>query len=173
MFTTAIVSGILGAVTAAIPKAFEYADKKLTFQQEMQIRKMEAELRKEEQQFALQAKTVEAQAKIEESYYSAVATVDQNAREHAEALFAQLTKPTGYRILDALNAAIRPLLTISMTLLFFIGLYSWMFGIGAVNDEFGKALGASFVSCVEGIWFFVFGARQVIKPGTLPGIGGK
>jgi hypothetical protein len=164
---TAIISGILGIVSASIPKAFDLAEKKLTFAQEMAIRKMEAEAREKEQQFALQAKAFEAQAKMEESYYEAVAKVDANAREHAEQLFAQLVKPSGYAFLDALNAAIRPLTTVIMLSLFVTALVSWMYGVGAVNDEFGKQMGALFYTCVEGIIFFVFGARQVQKPGTL------
>lgn len=167
MITTAIISGILGAFTAAVPKAFEYAEKKLSFQQEMQIRQLEAATRREEQEFALKAKAVEAQAKMEESYYGAVAQVDENARAYANEVYSQLTKPTGYAFLDAVNAAIRPFVTVVMTLLFFVGLVSWMYGIGNVNAQFGAALGASFIEAMTGIWFFVYGARQVQKPGSL------
>lgn len=167
---TGIITTILGALSAAIPKGFEYAEKKMSFQQELAIRKMEAEAREKEQAFALQAETIKAQAKMEESYYGAVATVDANARQYAEELFSQLVKPTGYAFLDMLNAAIRPFVTIIMMGLFITALVSWMYGIGAVNDEFGKSMGVLFATCVEGIIFFVFGARQVQKLSSPTGL---
>lgn len=167
MFTavgTGIVSMILGMVSAAIPKAFDYADKKLTFAQEMKIREFEAQARAREQEFALKAETLKADAKMQESYYEAVASEGQAAREQLAEALSQLVKPTGYAILDALNAAIRPLTTIFLLVLFGLGLVSWMFGVGAVNDEFGKQLGALFAFSLECVLFFVFAARQVAKP---------
>lgn len=167
MFTavgTGIVSMILGMVSAAIPKAFDYADKKLTFAQEMKIREFEAQARTREQEFALKAETLKADAKMQESYYEAVASEGQAAREQLAEALSQLVKPTGYVVLDAFNAAIRPLTTIFLLVLFGLGLVSWMFGVGSVNDEFGKQLGALFAFALECVLFFVFGARQVAKP---------
>ena len=166
---TGIITAVLGALSAAIPKAFEVVDKKMTFSQELAIRKMEAEAREKEQAFAIQAQTIQAQAKMEESYYGALTQVDLNARQYAEELLSQLVKPTGYALLDMLNAAIRPFTTIVMLGLCFTARVWSMYGFGAVNDEFGKQMGVLFATCVEGIIFFVFGARQVNKPGNIVG----
>ncbi len=166
IFGTGFITMILGALSAAIPKAFDFADKKMTFQQELAIRKMEADSREKEQAFALQAQTVQAQAKMEESYFGAVAQVDENARKYADEVFGQLVKPTGFQFLDMLNAAIRPFTTIVMLGLFVVALVSWMYGVGTINDEFGKAMGLLFGTCVEGILFFVWGAREVKQPGS-------
>ena len=167
MFTavgTGIVSMLLGMVSAAIPKAFDYAEKRLTFAQEMKIREHEAQLRIREQEFALKAQTVAADAKMQESFYDAVAAENQAAREQLAEALAQIVKPTGYVIIDALNAAIRPVTTVFLLLMFALALVSWMFGVGSVNAEFGKQLGTLFAFSVECVLFFIFGARQVAKP---------
>lgn len=164
---TGIVSAIIGALSAAIPKAFEFADKKMTFSQELAIRKMEAEAREKEQAFMLQSQAIVAQGKMEETYYGAVAQIDENQRAYVNEVLGQLTKPTGYAFLDAVNAAIRPFVTIVLMGLFVIALMSWMYGYGSINEEFGKSMGTLFATSVEGILFFVFGARTVHKPPIL------
>lgn len=162
-----LISMLLGMVSAAIPKAFDLADKKLTFAQEMKIREHEAMIRLREQEFALKAQTVQADAKINESYYEAVQAEAEASRQLMMQQIADMTKPTGYAFLDALNAAIRPLTTVFFLVLFGLGLVSWMFGVGTVNDEFGKSLGALFAFSVECVLFFIFGARQVQKPAQI------
>lgn len=164
---TAIISSIIGVFSAIIPKGFEYVDKRMTFQQELAIRKMEAEAREKEQAFALSAQSIAAQAKMEESYFGAVAAVDLNAHQYAEQSAAILTKPTGYKLLDVLNAAMRPLITIFIMGLFAVALTSWMFGVGAINADFGREMGVLFGSCVEAVIFFVFGRSAVRQPKSL------
>ncbi len=155
---------ILGMVSSAIPKAFDLAEKKLTFAQEMEIRKHEAAMREREQRFAVETANLQAQVKIEEGYYEALRAENDAAREQLVEHISSLTRPSGYAFIDALNAFIRPATMVFFLVLFAIGLVSWMFGVATVNDEFGKQLGALFAFSVECTLFFLFGARQVSKP---------
>ncbi len=164
-----LVSMLLGMASAAIPKAFDLAEKKMTFAQEMKIREHEAAMRQREQEFALKTENARADAKIQEGYYEAVSQEAQAAREELVAHLEAMTKPTGYAVLDFVNAALRPVVAVFLTVMFGLGLVSWMYGIGAINDEFGKQLGALFAFSVECVLFFIFGARQVAKPPLLSG----
>ena len=162
-----LIATILGGLTAAIPKAFELFEKKLSFAQEMKIREHEANMRREEQEFQIKAKTMEGMAKIEESYYNAVSAEGQASREMLAEHLAQLTKPTGYVTFDRMNAMMRPFTMYFFLVMFGIAFVSWLFGLANIEPEFGKALGSSFMFAFESVIFFVFGARQVAKPGSI------
>lgn len=164
---TGIISAVIGALSAVIPKGFEYADKKMTFAQELAIRKMEAEAREKEQRFALEAKAFEAQAKIEDSYYDAVKASEEAYALTVDERLAQITKPTGYALLDMLNAAIRPVVSLLIMGLFAVAVVSFMFGFAAMNPEFGREMGTMFAMCVEAVVYYVFGRSAVRMPGIV------
>ena len=161
-----ILSGLLGAFTAGIPKAFELFEKKQTFAQEMKVREFEAASRREDYEQQVKLATTAAMAKVEESYYEATASENKAFHEGIAAHLEAISKPTGYAAIDALNAMVRPLTAYLLLTMLAVGLVSWMFGLMAINDAFGAQLGVLFTTAFEFVFGFYFGARAVSRPGA-------
>lgn len=164
---SAIISGLLGAFTAGIPKAFELFEKKMTFAQEMKIREFEAKTRADEHAMQIKLQSVVAQGKVDEGYYEAVAAENTAFHENIADHLAAISKPTGYASIDLLNALVRPLTAYFMLAMFAVGLVSWFFGVATVNGAFGAQLGSLFITSFEFVFGFYFGARAVTKPHAL------
>lgn len=164
--TASILSGLLGAFTAGIPKAFELFDKKMTFAQEMKVREFEAKARAADYEMQIKLQTTAALGKVEESYYEAAAAEAKAFHEGIAAHLEAISKPSGYAAIDFMNALVRPLTAFFMLTMFAVGLVSWFFGLLAVNTAFGAQLGGLFVTAFEFVFGFYFGARAVARPGS-------
>lgn len=156
-----LLSALAGAFGGSLPKIFDFFFTRLSYSQELKIRELEFKYREQEHRMQLELADRNLSAKIQESYYAAAAEeVKANAAMTLEAM-QEWSKPTGYAILDTLNAAIRPVFFVSTLSLFCCMVVSLVW---ADPTLFASRMAELFSFAVEGVLGWVVGYRAAIKP---------
>lgn len=165
MFTgwTALFGLLSGIVSGVMPKALDIWGKSQDFKQEMQVRKLELEFRREDHKMAMERAGKEAELRMNESYYDALTEESKANREQMVELIRQQFAPTGIWWVDVFNSLLRPVCAAIVMLLFFVAVASYIFGVGAVNASFALKMAELFGFMVEAMTSFIFGYRATIK----------
>lgn len=149
---TALVSAVTGLLSGVVPDVMKEIKDTRAHSREIEFLRLNNEL-------ALQRATAEAGAKIEEaSSKSMVAEIEANERQF-QALMSQAMAPTGIGWIDGLNAAIRPMTSVILMLLFAVGIVAYTFGI-ANNDAFGAQMTVLFGESITAVMGYMFGFRS-------------
>lgn len=157
---TAFISALTGLFSGSIPKIFELFEKKMSFAQELKIREIEQKNRMQDLEMQVRLAQVGASAKIEEATLEAVrAEIEANAQMTMAVMEAQ-AKPTGYALIDAINAAIRPFFFVGVLALFLIIILQVML---TTPEAMTAQAAAQFWVAVEGVAGWVAGYRSSAK----------
>lgn len=157
---TAFISALTGLFSGSIPKIFELFEKKMSFAQELKIREIEQKNRMQDLEMQVRLAQVGASAKIEEATLEAVrAEIEANA-QMTMAVMEQQNKPTGYALLDAINAAIRPFFFVGVLGLFLIIILQVML---TTPEAMTAQAATQFWIAVEGVAGWVAGYRSSAK----------
>lgn len=104
-----LVSGLIGLFGGAMPRFFEIFEKKMSFAQELKIRELDFKNRMQEHAMQLELAKANISAKIDESLLDAFREEVIANAQATLAVEASMNKPTGFAIIDFMNAIIRPL----------------------------------------------------------------
>lgn len=156
----AFISAITGLLGGSVPRIFDMFEKRMTFQQELQIRQAELTMRKAETESQLALAKAQIDGKIQETYYQAAA---EQFKADAQAFLevqATMSRPTGIGWIDKLNASMRPLMFFATMVLFACIVVQ----VAVTTPEAMAAQAATqFWMMVEGVVGYFVGARTVIK----------
>lgn len=155
-----LISTILGALGGSLPKFFELFEKKMNFAQEMKVREFEFKNRMQEHAMQLELAKANISGKIDEQLVEAFrAEVEANAASMLEVIRAT-SQPTGFTILDFINAAIRPFFFLGIVALYMALIVAYAY---ADPSTFAQAMVPLFTLGVEGALGWVMGSRAAAK----------
>ncbi len=163
MFTTgltALLSSMLGLVSAALPDLVKEFMAGRAHERERQFLLLQAELQ-------AKAAQVNADARLREIEGSTAADLIQAMRAHMTAILEAHFRPTGVAWIDAFNALLRPTIVCVLMVLFCMVYvpFAWeiiaQFKAGGITAvEMHSAIGGSLVGvAIEAALGFLFGAR--------------
>lgn len=154
-----IINTIVGALTGVFPKAMDLFGKGMDYKQELKIREMEYKFREIDGRLAIERAKAEANGKVEESYYEAVAAQAAADKEAFLEAVKQSTQPTGFWLADFMNTHARPFTVWGSVILCFVTIILWMLGSTVVNEKFALAMAESFGILLESSVGYLFGNR--------------
>lgn len=161
---TALISTILGLISGALPKVLDEVKDSRAHSREIEFLKLQNELQ-------IQREKADADAKMRVAENDIVAEEIRATREQLTAIIETQGRPTGNKLIDGLNAIIRPVIASGIMALFFWIAVTYVHGIlaqynaGHISVEaLNQAIWGSLVG--EGIlatFGFVFGYRSTVK----------